>query len=116
MVWLALIGLTVWLIVQQSNLGDLKREIGQLRRLLAEPAKPPPVAATGITPAMETAARVAAEVASTPATIVQPVELAPAVPAAAPAAALEVAQFTPSTPAAPAPRPLPAPAVPLLTR
>ena len=51
MVWLALVALTVWLVVQQNNLGELKRELTELRRRFAEPPRPP--VPTGITPAME---------------------------------------------------------------
>ncbi|HXQ13463.1 MAG TPA: DUF2339 domain-containing protein [Caulobacteraceae bacterium] len=116
MVWLALIGLTVWLIVQQSNLGDLRREIAQLRRLLGEPAKPPQAAATGITPAMQAAARVAAEAAARQETITPPTAVAPVVQATEPATALEITQFTPAAPPPPAPRPPPTPAAPPLTR
>ena len=41
MVWLALIGLGIWLIVQQSSLGELKREVAQLRQRLAGAAPAP---------------------------------------------------------------------------
>jgi uncharacterized membrane protein len=97
MVWLALIGLTVWLIIQQINLGDLKREMAQLRRLLGEPAKPPPAAATGITPAMEAAARIAADAASAP-SVPDRVE---SPPTPLPTPAFEATSFAPK----PAPRP-----------
>ena len=122
MVWVAVLGLTIWLIVQQSNLGDLKRELAQLRQLLADRAKPPPAAATGITPAMEAAARRAADAAPVP-TISAPampppvVTAPPAVePAVAPlpepaAAAGEVTQFAPPAPALIRPRLPPAPAL-----
>ncbi len=115
MVWLALIGLTVWLIVQQSNLGDLKRELAQLRRLRPQPA-PPPASASGITPAMEAAARVAADAAATAQSAPAPVAPEPvaAAPAPQPALASEATQFTPKP--APPPRLPPAPAAPPLTR
>lgn len=103
MVWLALIGLTVWLVIQQNSLGEFKREIAQLRRLLAEPAKPAPDAATGVTPATEAPARIAA---ATPTPAAAPVAPAPAPVAPTPLAepAFEVTQFAP---AAPSPRPAP---------
>src|SRR5580658_9904146 len=106
MVWLALLGLTIWLIVQQSNLGDLKRELAQLRRLLAESAKPPPAAASGITPAMEAAARAAAESTARDASASTPPVLAdprPPAPVAEPARLIKVAQVAaPPSPLAPA--------------
>ena len=113
MVWLALIGLTVWLIVQQNSLGALKREIAQLRASLAGPAKPP--LAPGITPAMEAAARIAADAASSAARVA-PAVMVPEPIAAEPTAAsiepaLEVTQFAPASPPPPpipAPRPPPA--------
>ncbi len=94
MVWLVLIGLGVWLIVQQNSLGELKREVALLRKRLAGPVPPPTTAASGITPAMEAAARVAAEAAAP----VAP-EPAPAVAIAEPAP--EVSQFAPVRPSPP---------------
>src|ERR1700761_1771661 len=124
MVWLALLGLTVWLVVQQNSLGALKREIAQLRTLLAGPVRPP--VATGITPAMEAAARIAADTAAAPSTTTRaaPEVIAPepiaaqaivasAEPAASVEPALTVTQFAPASPPAtpiPAPRLPPAPA------
>jgi uncharacterized membrane protein len=66
MVWLALIGLTVWLVIQQNTLGALRRELTALRQLLASlqpKPEPKPLEVGQITPAMEAAARVAAEAA-----------------------------------------------------
>ncbi len=118
MVWLALFGLTVWLIVQQVNLGDLKRELARLRQQLGGMVAPPQDAATGITPAMQAAARIAADAATAAPPVPSP---APDVVAAAgepaPATAAEAAEpvveATHFAPIAPPPRPPPAP---LLTR
>ena len=98
MVWLALIALTVWLVIQQSNLGDLKREIALLRQRLADPPIPPPATASGITPAMEAAARAAAS-AAWPAIDVRARAAAPPL-ASAPVvgAAPELVEFSPSPP------------------
>ena len=114
MVWLALIGLGVWLIVQQNSLGELKREVAQLRQRLAGPAKPAPVVASGITPAMEAAARVAADVAAAPAAVRAASQPAPELQRAEPIAepAFELTEFAPAKPPPPPllPRPAPAPA------
>ncbi|HLY79576.1 MAG TPA: DUF2339 domain-containing protein, partial [Caulobacteraceae bacterium] len=109
MVWLALIGLAVWLIVQQNSLGELRREIAQLRQRLAAPATPPAAAASGITPAMEAAARVAAEAAPDPVVATAPAAPAPVEsPAAVAEPVLELTQFAPARPPLTPPRPAPA--------
>ena len=112
MVWLALLGLVVWLFVQQSALGDLKREIARLRQSLAAPPRPAPDVATGITPAMQAAARQAADAATeippSPATpAIAPQQIAPT-PVAEPV--IEVTQFAPVTPPPPRPPSVPTPA------
>src|SRR5271154_2845580 len=110
MVWLALIGLTVWLIVQQNSLSELRREIAQLRGRLAGSVKPPPVA-TGITPAMEAAARGAAGAAVpvTPSAPIVPKAIVPEpiVPEPIAARAVPVLEVTRFTPASPPPPPIP---------
>ena len=112
MVWLALVALTVWLIVQQNSVGALKRDVAALRQRLADPAKPPPATVDGVTPAMQAAARAAAD-AATPRPVVQ-AAVTPA-PDAKPDS-LPAAAFTPTpAPALPPPPPRPAPA-PIITR
>jgi uncharacterized membrane protein len=109
MVWLALIALTVWLVIQQNSLGELKRELAALRQRLAEPVKPQ-AAASGITPAMETAARIAAEAAMAPrATVAEQAEPAAAMPVPQP---VETVEFTPP----PKPPPIPPRPAPTITR
>ena len=112
MVWLALVALTIWLAVQQNSLGALKREIASLRQRLAEPAKSPAVQTDGITPAMQAAARAAADAAIAPRPVVQtPVE--PIIVTPTPLAEPEPLQTTAFEPAPspPPPRPAPAPMV-----
>ncbi|HZZ89288.1 MAG TPA: DUF2339 domain-containing protein [Caulobacteraceae bacterium] len=118
MVWLALIGLGAWMIALQSGLGSARRELEALRRLLSAHGKAP--VATGITPAMALAARVAAEAAMpVPPTIVpETVEPAPpATPAQVPepVAPLRTTHWTPTSASPPARPPSPA-AAPLPTR
>ena len=114
MVWLALVALTVWLVVQQNSLGELKRELTELRRRFAEPQRAP--AATGITPAMEAAARAAAD--APPVATLTPVPVAATTIVEAAPTPVEVTESTPfatasSAPTATASRPRPPPAQPV---
>jgi uncharacterized membrane protein len=112
MAWLAIIALAIWVFVERQRVSALARELSELRQRLgaSTPAfrRPPP---SGITPAMETAARVAADVAferavATPVSPLMPEPTTVVAPPSPPAG--------PQPPVVPAPPP--PPREPLFTR
>ena len=123
MIWLAVIALAIWVLVEHNRSSRLDRELVELRRRLAEvsPAPEPRRAFAEPTPAMTAAARAAADAAAAAlAEQNRAPQVSPPAPELEPAVAAEAASIVPEPAVVePPPSPPPPPARsgdPFLTR